>query len=61
MQVFVMKGTVKIEIGCPFFTLFDLYRTDLFDEGVLLTQYLIAIGTVFMYPLLTAYVHVKKA
>jgi hypothetical protein len=41
--------TVKIETGCPFFTLFGLYRTDILDRGVWFTQLFITIGTVFMY------------
>jgi hypothetical protein len=30
--------TVKFEIGCPFLTISDLYRTDILAKGVLITQ-----------------------
>jgi hypothetical protein len=33
-----LTNTVKIEMGYPFLALFGLYRMDVFDGGVLLTQ-----------------------
>ena len=53
--------TVKIEIGCPFFTLFGLYRTDILAWGVFIAQLVSITHTVSMYLLLTAYIHGQKA